>query len=99
MFMSVLMDKRFISLICPIGQIHMVLHALIKFLKVKTVLIVFYARVVPERKKIIGVFIMRRSGQHNRHLFVMPFKMRQQEKYKQQRTWMRSQPTDDGGLV
>jgi len=81
MFMSVLMDKRFISLICPIGQINMVLHALIKFMKVKTVLIVFYALIVPERKKIIGVFIIMRNGKNKRHLLEMPFQMKQQEKF------------------
>src|SRR5699024_9731384 len=55
------MGKRYIFLICPIGQINMALHALIKFMKAKTVLVVSYVLIVRELKKIIGVFIIMKN--------------------------------------
>src|SRR5699024_3118221 len=58
------MGKRYIFLICPIGQINMALDALIKFMKAKTVLVVSYVLIVREIKKIIGVFIIVKNGKN-----------------------------------
>ena len=75
------MGKRYIFLICPIGQINMALDALIKFMKAKTVLVVSYGLIVRELKKIIGVFIIMKNGKNKKHLLEIYFQMKQQEKF------------------
>src|SRR5699024_12849399 len=75
------MGKRYIILICPIGQINMALHALIKFMKAKTVLVVSYVLIVRELKQIIGVFIIMKNGKNKKHLLEIYFQMKQQEKF------------------
>src|SRR5690625_6833424 len=74
------MGKRYIFLICPIGQINMALHALIKFMKAKTVLVVSYVLIVRELKKIIGVFIIMKNGKNKKHLLEIYFQMKQQDR-------------------
>src|SRR5699024_8317696 len=80
-FTSVLMGKRYIFLICPIGQINMALHALIKFMKAKTVLVVSYGLIVRECNKIIDVIIIMKNGKNKKHLLEIYFQMKQQEKF------------------
>src|SRR5699024_6445895 len=74
------MGKRYIFLICPIGQINMALHALIKFMKAKTVLVVSYVLIVRELKKIISVFIIMKNGKNKKHLLEIYFKKWEKQK-------------------
>src|SRR5699024_217208 len=80
-FTSVLMGKRYIFLICPIGQINMALHALIKFMTAKTVLVVSYGLIVHEQKKIIAVSIIMKHGKNTMNLLEIYFQMKQQDKF------------------
>src|SRR5699024_12837754 len=80
-FTSGLIGKRYIFLICPNGKINMALHALIKFMKAKTVLVVSYVLIGREIKKIIGVFIIMKNGKNKKHLLEIYFQMKQQEKF------------------
>src|SRR5699024_2035399 len=80
-FTSVLMGKRYIFLICLIGQINMALHAPIKFMKENTNLVISYVLIVRELKKIIDVFIIIINGKNNKKLIEIYFQMKQQEKF------------------